>query len=545
MGNGPADDGRQAFHRRRWTDAYVMLHAADGSQSLDADDLDLMATAAHLTGRREEAADAWERAHAAFLATDQVPKAVRCAFWLALTLFDQGEHSRGGGWLARAQVELDRAGLDCAERGLLRIPAALQAMNSGSRSTALAEFEQIAAVADRFGDAELRALGQLGQGQAILAGGGETARGTALLDQAMLAVLAGEVSAIAAGIVYCAAIVTCRKIFDAGRAREWTAALSRWCEDQQDLKPYRGQCLVHRSEVLQLSGEWTGAMVEVREACAHLADPPGEPALGMALYQQAELLRLRGEVSRAERTYRSASSAGHPVQPGLALLRLAQGRVEDAMAAIRRVVSDTEGAAERPRVLAACVEIALAAAEVEWAQEACGELRRIATRGGTPYLRAVAEYARGCVLLASGDATSAGPALRRAWESWQELDAPYEAARARLRTAEACLRLGDRDSAELELDAARQTFERLGATPMLAQAQELAGSGRPARPGGLTPREVDVLRLVATGASNRQIADALVISDKTVARHVANVFTKLDVSSRAAATAYAFRHGLA
>jgi DNA-binding CsgD family transcriptional regulator len=339
-------------------------------------------------------------------------------------------------------------------------------------------------------------------------------------------------------------ILTCRQIFDVRRVQEWTAALSRWCATQHGLKPYRGQCLVHRSEIMQMRGEWADALDEVQQACAHLSDPPGDPVLGMALYQQAELLRLRGDFARAEKCYREASGWGHPVQPGLALLRLAQGRRDDAAAAIQRTVLETEGAVERSRVLSAYVEIKLGTGDHEDARAAVAELDDLVAAFDTPYLRAVVGYARGCVLLAGHDAAGAIIALRRAWVSWHELDALYETARVRLQVARACRLLGDHDTAELELDAARRIFEQLGAVPALDQVRSLTAHAASAGACGLTAREIQVLRLVATGATNREIADSLVISDRTVARHVSNMFSKLGVPSRAAATAFAYEHDL-
>ncbi|QYN37734.1 LuxR C-terminal-related transcriptional regulator [Pseudonocardia sp. DSM 110487] len=541
-----ADDavmrGREAHLRRAWRDAYQHLSDADRREALDAEDLDRLATAAHLIGHRETADATWERAHHAFLDRGEKAPAVRCAFWLGLTLLLRGEHARGGGWLARARHILEDGELDCVEQGYLRLPAALQALGGGDAESAYRTFVEITETADRFGDADLEALGRLGQGQSLVAQG-RAAQGMAMLDEAMVAVTTGEVSAVAAGIVYCAMILTCRQMFDVRRVQEWTAALSRWCATQQGLKPFRGQCLVHRSEIMTLRGEWADALEEVRQACAHLSDPP-DPVLGMALYQQAELLRLRGEFVRAEECYREASTRGHPVQPGLALLRLAQGRLEDAVAAIQRTVLEAEGVVERSRVLSAYVEITLAAGANEDARMAVAELDDVVAAFDTPYLRAVVGYARGCVLLADGDAGRANRALRRAWVAWHELDAVYETARVRLQVARACRQLGDHDTAELELDAARRIFEQLGAAPALDQVRALTGRAAPSGACGLTPREIEVLRLVATGATNRDIADDLVISDRTVARHVSNMFAKLGVSSRAAATAFAYEHDL-
>jgi ATP/maltotriose-dependent transcriptional regulator MalT len=539
----PLTRGREAYDRLAWREAHEHLSAADQQESLDAEDLDRLARAAYLTGHIDAANDTWERTHHAFLDRGEPAPAVRCAFWLGLTLVQRGEHARGGGWLARAQHILEDTALDCVERGYLRVLVAVQTLEGGDPETACRSFVEVTEMADRFGDADLRALGRLGQGRSLITQG-QVAQGLALLDEAMVAVTTGEVSPLAAGIVYCAMIIVCRGIFDLRRVQEWTAVLSRWCATQQDLKPYRGQCLVHRSEIMQLRGEWADAMDEVRQACEHLSDPPGDPVLGMALYQQGELLRLRGEFARAEACYREASGCGHTMQPGLALLRLAQGRLDDASAAIGRTVMEAEGVVERSRVLAAYVEIKLAAGEVEDARVALDELDEIAAAFDPPYLRAVVGYAHGCVLLADGDASGADVALRRAWVAWHELEAPYEAARVRLQMARACSQLGDHDTATMELDAARRVFEQLGATQALEHVQDLMGRAAFPATGGLTPREVEVLRLVATGATNREIADSLVISDKTVARHVSNMFTKLGLSSRAAATAYAYEHDL-
>ncbi|MEU8844835.1 LuxR C-terminal-related transcriptional regulator [Streptomyces sp. NPDC048564] len=540
----PRTRGRESYERLAWRDAYEQLRAADREGLLEPDDLDRMARSAYLIGALDATVGSWERAHHAFLNRGDVASAVRCAFWIGIILVLHGEQARGGGWLARAEYLLDDAALDCAEQGYLRIPMALRAVHGGDPESARRSFVEITEIAGRFEDAELLAFGRLGQGQALLARG-QVVQGVPLLDEAMVAVTTGEVSSVAAGIIYCAVILACRGIFDLGRVQEWTAALSRWCAVQQDLKPYRGQCLVHRSEIMQLRGEWAEAMDEARLACEHLAVPPGDPAMGMALYQRAELFRLRGEFSEAESCYREALDKGHPAQPGLALLRLAQGRLDDAAAAIRRALAETESAAqERPRVLAGSVEIELAAGDVEAAQAAVDELGKIASGFDSPYLRAVVAYARGSVLLAAGEPEAACVALRRAWAAWHEIDAPFEAAQVRLRMARACRRIGDHDTAEMELDAARRVFEQLGAVPAVKEARQLMGRASYPSPGGLTPREIEVLRLVATGATNRDIADSLVISEKTVARHVSNMFTKLGVSSRAAATAYAYEHDL-
>ncbi|MEU0216537.1 LuxR C-terminal-related transcriptional regulator [Streptomyces sp. NPDC006265] len=542
---GGLAEGRAAYRRRDWPQAYDRLSAADARAPLPAEDTEHLATAAYLVGHEEPAYAAWERAWLAFRAEGATGRAVRCAFWLGLTLALLGEHSRAGGWFSRAGRLLEESGADCVERGYLLVPRGVQALGTGDFDRARTTCADVERIAARFGDPDLTAFGTLGQGQALI-GAGDVVRGTALLDEAMVGVTAGEVSPVTAGIVYCAVILTSRDAFDVRRATEWTATLSRWCDGQPGLKPYRGQCLVHRSEVMQLRGAWSDALAEAREACAHMADRDSDPALGMAQYQRGELLRLRGEFAHAEEAYRQAERWGCPPQPGLALLRLAQGRTADADAAVRRVAAQTEGdRVRRVRILAAYVEIRLATGDTSGAREAADELGKAADDLGSAYLRAVAAGADGTLLLAERDASGAWQALNAARALWQELRVPYEAARVGVSMAEACALLGDHDTAGLELDAARTVFEELGAAPDLARVRARSErAARPPLPGGLTSREAQVLRLVAGGASNREIAATLVISEKTVARHLSNMFTKLGVSSRAAATAYAYEHDL-
>ncbi|QOR69322.1 DNA-binding response regulator [Ruania alkalisoli] len=546
MGASPVQDARRACERRAWRDACVAFARADEAGTLEAADLETWAIAAHLTGQRERAEAGWTRAHHEWIARSDPGRAVRCAFWLGLTLVLAGDHARGGGWFARAgHVAADDP--DDAARAYLRVPVALQALHGGRPRDALSMFILITEIADGVGDPDLATLGRLGQGQARVALG-EPGDGLSLLDEAMVAVTGGEVSPLVAGIVYCAVILACRDTFDVRRAQEWTTGLSRWCADQQGIHPYQGQCLVHRSELLQLRGAWAQALEAVNDARSHLARADGDPVQGLASYQLGELLRLRGESERAEAAYRDAARWGHPLQPGIALLRLAQGRTDDARDGLAAVLAEPQPLSVRIRTLAAAVEVALTSNEPEQARDHLDRLCDAAAPVETDFLRATCDRARGRVHLAEGRPDAAAEALRAAIIAWHHLQAPYEAARTAIYLGAACTALGDHDSATVEWDAARSVLAEMGASvdlDLLARmrAGELSSHTHIA-PSGLSDRERQVLVHVAAGETNRQIGAALVISEHTVRRHLQNIFSKLDLPSRAAATAWAYRHGL-
>ncbi len=533
--------GRDRYADGAWAGAYDDLSQAAERKELGGADLELLATAAYMTGREAEYLEALERAYRVRLDDGEPAAAARCAFWLGLNLARRGDAAPASGWLGRAKRLLERQGGERVEHGYLLLPRVFEHEARGEWARAAAVAGEAVALGERFGDQDLFALAGHEQGH-VLIRAGRVGEGLALLDEAMVAAAGGELSPIVTGIVYCGVILACEEAHDLRRAREWTAILSKWCEEQPEMVAFSGRCMVHRAEIMQLQGEWGGAIEEARRAVERCLRAENRWAAGEARYREAELHRLRGEADEAEGAYREASECGREPQPGLALLRLAQGDVAAARAAIDRLLAEGEEPGERARLLPACAEIALAAGELEGAAGAAEELERLAAEFGSAALRAAAAQARGAARLASGDPAGAHADLRRAATAWRELGVPHETARARALLGRACRELGDEEAAELELEAARAVFAELGAAPELARLQPLDAADPPA---GLTQREVEVLRLVAAGGSNREIAAALTISEHTVARHLQNIFTKLGVSSRTAAGAFAFEHGLA
>ena len=535
--------GRDAFARQAWSEACRQLMTADNETPLEPEDLDSLATAAFLVGEDTVCIDALTRAHQGFLERGHPIRAARCAVWLSFAMFERPAlQSQATGWVARARRLFDECATDCAECGFLLCAEAFMRVRANDPAGAGALFAQAVDVGTRFKDRDVLALARQGQGRVLLFQN-KTGEGFAMLDEVMVSVTCGEVHPIISGVVYCSVLSACHDLFDLRRAKEWTTALTAWCEAHPDML-FRGECLVRRSEMLQLQGAWDEALAEAEHACARL-DARSHPRDAVTSpYRAAELHRLRGEFQKSEELYRRASQAGRTPHPGLALLRLAQGQVDAAAVAIRHELEQRRSPGSRAETLRAAGEILLAAKDTAAARNAAEELSRIARAINAPFLNASSAAAAGAVALAEGDAASAVAQLRDACAIWRELEAPYELARAREVTGLAFRQLGDEEGGQLELEAASETYERLGARPDAARVASLATTSSPDVHGPLTGREVEVLRLIAAGKTNRAIATELTISEKTVARHVSNILTKLDLPSRSAATAYAYSRNL-
>lgn len=553
---------RDAAAREAWSDAYALLRPLDAEgdgPGLTADDLATLADAAWWTGRFEESFTARRRAYAAYAAAGDRRRAGRAAWMLFYDHRDAGRPSTAAGWLRRARQHLESEP-QCAEQCYLAWIEAEDAQQRGEPDAALTAAHRMTRIARACDHPDLLAMSFQVRG-GLLLDQGRTAEGLALLDDAMCAVTAGELGPLFTGWIYCLALTRCMAAADLGRAAEWTESAIRWCAERTAANPFRGLCRVHQVEVLDLRGDWSRAETEAARVPHEL--PPGDAQVAAeAAYVTAEIRRRRGELAEAETAYARAHELGRTPQPGLGLLKLAQGKAEAAVTALRLALAEAGEPAgpdrlSRARLLAAQVEVELAVGNVAEAAAAADALEELAradpTGSGATLLGATAATARGAVALADHGTNAGGGGdgmervlrlLRQALDLWLELRVPYEAAQVRMMLAAADRAAGHDDGARLELRAALAVFERLGSAPDARRAAALlGGDGR--LPAGLTRREGEVLRLVAAGRTNREVASALSLSEHTVSRHLNNIFAKLQVSSRAAATAYAYRHDLA
>jgi class 3 adenylate cyclase len=469
--------GREAVLRRAWRDAYELLRSADGDGRLGAEDLENLAEAAWWTGRLEEALALRERAYAAFVEAGETRRAALLAVTLGMDHLVRAAMSVSSGWVSRAERLLadEEEGV---EHGHLALARGVTGYSMGEFDTASRELARASELGARFGDRSLEAMALVFEGT-VLVSTGEVEKGLSLLDEATAAAVSGELQPLATGVVYCVTIDSCQALGDCGRAAEWTDAANRWC-DRLDITGFPGVCRIHRAEILRLRGEWPQAEEQAVQACEELHDY-NRWVTAAGFYEIGEIRRRRGDFAAAEESYRKANELGRDPQPGLALLRLAQGKVDAASTAIKRVLAgETLDPLGRARRLPAEIEIALAAGEIRRAREAAEELERIADRyrlgdRRSPSLEGAVQLARGQIGLAEHDWRGAATALLAARETWDKVGAPYETAQARILLGLVYRGEGDEDGATEELTAAKATFERLGAVLDLQRASELLG----------------------------------------------------------------------
>lgn len=531
------------WDNRAWQASYQAFAAADTLTPLPPDMLERFGMAAYLIGQDDDFLIIFERAVGAFADQGLPLRAARCAFWLGLTLMFLGEFSRGNGWFARARRLTDDHGADCVENGYLLLPTVEQNIAAGDDAKALATAEQATQIGEEFADTELVAIARHLQG-CINLRTGHLGTGFAQLDDAMLSVTGGQLSPIVTGLIYCSAIDACQRVLAYDRTREWTGALSSWCAEQPQMVAFTGRCMIHRAEILQLDGDWNAALAAANAASRLLNRPQAIGHAGTAYYHLAEVHRLQGHFSEAEAKYREASRCGRDPQPGLAIMRADQGRLQPAASAIRRALASAAAPAARIRLLPAYVDIMLQAGEADAARDGAAELARQAEQLKTDAVQAMAAQAHGAIDLAEGRALDALGPLRRAADMWQRVGACFHLARTRVLIGQAVLASGDVEGGQMELAAARGEFARLGAAHDQKRTEALLATSTLKPPDLLTPRQREILRCVALGMTNRGIGDQLGLSQRTVDRHVSNILTRLDVPSRAAATAYAYSRNL-
>lgn len=545
------EQARDAVARQAWAEAYGALRDVDRHR-LPPDDLAALADAAWWTSRIPESIQARTAAYSGYVAQEDQRRAGHCAWMLFYEHQLAGHIAAASGWLRRARRHLSGQP-ECVEQCYLVWVEAEEAQRRGAFEEAMSHARRMGEIAERCGSTDLAAMSIQVQAGGLLAQG-RIAEGLAVLDEAMCSTVAGELSPFFTGWIYCLGLQQCMACADLERAAEWTDAAMAWCASMPKENNFRGLCRVHRVELLELRGDWPAAASEAAVTCEELL--PWETGMaGEVFCLLGDIQRRRGDLAAAEASYERAHELAHDPQPGLALLWLAQGRAAPAATALRLALAEDDtggpGRLGRSRLLAALVEVSLALGQPAEARTAAEELES-AARGwqrrcgsGRTVLHATAAQAGGAVALAEQDVGRSRSLLRRALSLWQELGVPYEAAQVRMILAAADRAAGDDEGARLELRTAHGSFERLGAEPDARRAAALLGSVRGRLPGRLTEREAEVLRLVAAGRTNRAIAAELVISEHTVARHLNNIYAKLDVSSRAAATAYAYTHGLA
>lgn len=531
---------RDAYQQSAWADATELFLVADAAAELGIGDLEALVWAAGISAQDRVMLAALERLYAHHAANNDHEECARAAFWCGLRNMLIGEVGLGAGWLQRAAKHAEQTSPDCVQRGYLLLPQVYMHRGKGAYEAAIEVADQAIAIGEKGSEPDLIAMAGSVKG-GILFRLGRIEEGYIPIDEAMLLANSQRLSPVVSGVVYCEIVASCCRVLEMVRAREWTAILTDWCRRNPQAKAFNGVCQVHRAEVLQLEGNWSEAFAEAEHAGRGLTGTTEQTAMANAAYRRGEILRLRGQFEKSDAEYRLAGEIGIDPQPGLALLRLAQGRREEAGAAIGRALETDGDISRKAALLPAAIEVFIACGDLDMAERLCGELSGIAKVFGTEILARVADQGHGSLALARAGYGDAVAALTGARIYWSEFGAPYLAARLRVDIARAYAGLGDREGAEREFGTAEKVFQTLGAAPDLARIHEIRAGPQAKGLGKLTIRERQVLSLVAGGGTNREIADELGLSPKTVNRHVENIFGKLGVSSRAAAVARALK----
>jgi DNA-binding CsgD family transcriptional regulator len=526
---------RELHRASRWEEACAEYAAADAEEPLAVEDLEAFAEAAQVSARGDEAVALLHRVFDLRVSAGELDDAAQVAFWLWWALFNNNQVVQASGWLRQTSRTL---GGDTSTSLWLKIPEAMFHGTTGNRARA---HELLRAIVDEgAGEVVPWALSMWGQ---TLIDEGRLQDGLDRLEEAMAILLNQALPPRVTPWIYCAAVRGCCLARDFARARAWNQSMARWLDSLNSLGgAYLGNCRIYRSRLMLLNGAWPDALDEIAAVCTDLDGYTGW-VCGHAYYQLGEVRRVRGEWDAAEDAYRRAAEHGCPTQPGLALLRLAEGDIDAASAGVRRALTEVTAKPERLDLLKAAVTIYLQEGKIEAARAAVTEFEEITRELTAPAIEAETSAVRGALALSDGDPGSALPLLRRAVGTWQQQEVPHEVAKLNVLIGQACRALADHDGAQLEFSAARETFERLGARPDLAQLERIvAATGAGSATHGLTRREIEVLCLIARGKANRAIANELHLSERTVHRHVSKIFTKLDVDSRTAAVAYGIKH---
>lgn len=533
---------REAYNNGDWADATALFLRADAEAALGIEDLESLVWAAAVSAHDKEMLATLERVYAHHVENQDHARSAQAAFWSGIRNMMIGDVSIGAGWLQRAAKHAAQTEPDCVQRGYLLLPRVFMNRAKGDYETAVEIADEAMKFGEKCDEPDLVALAGSLKGS-ILFLLGRIDDGYDPIDEVMLLATGAKLSPLVTAIVYCEIVTSCCRVQEMVRAREWTAILTAWCQRNPQARAFGGVCKVHRAEILQLEGNWNDAYSEAEQAGKSLAGTTEQTAMALAAYWQGEILRLRGNNRESEREYRRASEIGIDPQPGFSLLRLSQNRLDDAVSMISRSLKTAADMPEKAALLPAAIEILIAKEDLDAAQVLCAEMASIADSYATEVLLRVADQCHGALAMAQEDYSVAVSALKRARDYWTEFGAPYLVGRLRVDIARGMMAMGDDVSANMELDAAEKLFSELGAAPDLAHIGSMRAASRPSPTGGLTLREKDVLRRMADGETNREIAEALGLSPKTVNRHVENIFDKLEVSSRAAAVAVSLKAG--